>query len=166
MYNNIENRQIRVFISSTFLDMQEERKYLIDEIFPILREKAMQRDVSLTALDLRWGIPQRLTENGKVIEICMNEIDNSHPFFIGLIGKRYGWCPSLSEYDNNDNLKDRFSMLKRYFMEGLSVTEMEMRYAALERSHNNLEKHNINAYFYIKNTITEGLLRKLRNLRI
>lgn len=164
MYNNIENRQIRVFISSTFLDMQEERKYLIDEIFPILREKAMQRDVSLTALDLRWGIPQRLTENGKVIEICMNEIDNSHPFFIGLIGKRYGWCPSLSEYDNNDNLKDRFSMLKRYFMEGLSVTEMEMRYAALERSHNNLEKHNINAYFYIKNTITEGSIEEIEKL--
>lgn len=162
--DNIENRQIRIFISSTFLDMQEERKYLIDEIFPILREKAMQRDVSLTALDLRWGIPQRLTENGKVIEICMNEIDNSHPFFIGLIGKRYGWRPSLSEYDNNDNLKDRFSMLKRYFMEGLSVTEMEMRYAALERSRNNLEKHKINAYFYIKNTITEGSIEEIEKL--
>lgn len=152
MNNNIENRQIRIFISSTFLDMKKERKYLLDEIFPLLREKAIQRDVSLTALDLRWGIPQRLAENGKTIEICMNEIDNSHPFFIGLIGDRYGWCPPLKDFCNSNNLKEQYPMLENYFKHGLSVTEMEMRYAALDRSEKDLELHKIDAYFYLKRT--------------
>ena len=108
MNNNLENRQIRIFISSTFLDMEEERKHLMEDIFPLLHDKAMQRDVSLTALDLRWGIPQKEVKKGRTIEICMNEIDNSRPFFIGLIGARYGWCPSINEYYNNDNFLYRY----------------------------------------------------------
>ena len=39
--NNIDNRHIRVFISSTFNDMQSERDELVSKIFPILRKKGM-----------------------------------------------------------------------------------------------------------------------------
>ena len=45
--NLIENRQIRVFISSTFRDMKAERDYLMTRVFPLLRRKAARRDVSL-----------------------------------------------------------------------------------------------------------------------
>ena len=55
MQNNlIENRLIRVFISSTFQDLQDERDYLMRHIFPELRLYASKRDVTLTELDLRW----------------------------------------------------------------------------------------------------------------
>ena len=150
MDNHIENRQIRIFISSTFIDMEKERNYLIDKIFPVLREQAIQRDVALSALDLRWGIPQKLAASGKTIEICMEEIDNSHPFFIGLVGNRYGWCPSIQNFNDNDNLKNKYPMLEDYFKQGLSVTEMEMRYAALDRDEKELEQHKIDASFYLK----------------
>ena len=150
MNNNLENRQIRIFISSTFLDMEEERKHLMEDIFPLLHDKAMQRDVSLTALDLRWGIPQKEVEKGRTIEICMNEIDNSRPFFIGLIGARYGWCPSINEYYNNDNLKERFPLLEGFFKERLSVTDMEMRYAVLNRDICDMD---IDAFFFLKKTM-------------
>ena len=69
----IENRQIRVFISSTFQDMQDERDYLMKRAFPKLRKLAAERDVTLTELDLRWGITEEESKSGKVVEICLQE---------------------------------------------------------------------------------------------
>ena len=79
MNNLIDNRQIRVFISSTFQDMQDERSYLIKRTFPVLRKLAAERDVTLTELDLRWGITPEESKSGKVVEICLREIENSIP---------------------------------------------------------------------------------------
>mgnify|MGYP004447385681 FL=1 len=95
--NLIANRQIRVFISSTFDDMPDERKYLMTYTFPKLRELASKRDVMLTEVDLRWGVTAEESKSGKVIDICLKEIENSIPFFIGIIGNRYGWVPKEAE---------------------------------------------------------------------
>ena len=62
--NLIDNRQIRVFISSTFQDMQDERDYLMKRTFPMLRKLAAERDVTLTELDLRWGITEDESRSG------------------------------------------------------------------------------------------------------
>lgn len=140
----IENRQIRIFISSTFQDMKAERDYLMNKTFPLLRKKASERDVTLIELDLRWGITEAEAQNGKVVEVCLNEIENSHPFFIGLLGERYGWCPSVKELMKNENLRDRYGWLEKDLKEGLSVTEIEMQYGVLR------SKEPIHAYFYIK----------------
>ena len=71
--NSIDDRHIRVFISSTFQDMEKEREQLIKKVFPLLRGIAGARGVVITELDLRWGITQEESENGKVLEICLNE---------------------------------------------------------------------------------------------
>lgn len=145
MNNHLDNRQIRIFISSTFQDMQEERDFLITKIFPKLQVEAAKRDVSVVPLDLRWGITEEEAESGKVIQICLQEIQNSRPFFIGLIGNRYGWCPGKEELLKNDVLRERWGdWLEKDLDNGLSVTEIEMQYGVLR-----YEKH-INAYFYIK----------------
>ena len=75
------SRNIRIFISSTFQDMQEERAELVTKVFPELRKIAAARDVTMTEIDLRWGISKEESESGKVIQICMNEIENSRPVF-------------------------------------------------------------------------------------
>ena len=143
--NKIDNRQIRIFISSTFQDMQDERDYLITKVFPKLQVIAAKRYVSVVPLDLRWGITENEANNGKVIEICLQEIENSHPFFIGIIGNRYGWCPTLEELNKNEFLKERWGeWLKKDIINGLSVTEIEMQYGVLR------SKEKLNAYFYIK----------------
>lgn len=143
MNNNlIENRQIRVFISSTFQDMQDERDELMKKTFPVLRQKAAERDVTLTELDLRWGITPEESESGKVVEICLREIENSVPFFVGIIGNRYGWIPSAG--DLGEGLTERYSQVKGYVERHLSVTEMEMQFGVLER------KEDMHAFFYIK----------------
>lgn len=137
----IENRHIRLFLSSTFQDLQDERDYLMRRTFPELRKIAAERDVTLTELDLRWGITEEEAQSGKVVEICLREIENSIPFFIGIIGNRYGWCPSVE--DINRSTYDRFEQVEGYVERHLSVTEMEMQFGVLERP------ENMNASFYL-----------------
>ena len=90
-------RNIRIFISSTFKDLQAERNYLVDNIFPLLREMAAKRNVSLSEIDLRWGITEEESQQNKVIEMGLDEIEYSHSFAIGILGVRSGWPPAKNE---------------------------------------------------------------------
>lgn len=147
MNNNlIDNRQIRVFISSTFSDMQKEREYLLRHIFPKLRNLAFKHNVTLTEIDLRWGITEDESKNGKVVELCLNEIDNCIPFFIGIIGHRYGWIPEKTNISESDNMKDRYHWVYEDIESKMSVTEMEMQYGVIRR------QEKTNAFFYIKDS--------------
>ena len=155
-----EKRQIRVFISSSFEDMDNERNYLRDIVFPLIQEKARKRAVAVTALDLRWGIPDG-TDLGETIEICMNEIDNSFPFFIGIVGGHYGTQPDKSEvFDSNDILREQFSTLSKYFEKKLSITEMEMRYGVLDCEEE--EKKRINALFLTRKADLDTISKDAR----
>ena len=75
MHNITDNRQIRIFISSTFQDMQAERDHLITKVFPRLQEEAAKRGVYVVPLDLRWGITEEESKSGKVLQICLEEMD-------------------------------------------------------------------------------------------
>jgi hypothetical protein len=50
-----DRREIRVFISSTFRDMHEEREELVKRIFPQLRRLCESRGVTWGEVDVRWG---------------------------------------------------------------------------------------------------------------
>ena len=66
----IDNRQIRIFISSTFRDMQDERNQLMRFTFPKLHNLAAKRDVTLTEVDLRWGITDEDSKSGRKYHGC------------------------------------------------------------------------------------------------
>lgn len=121
------SRNVRVFISSTFSDMEEERNYLIYNVFPVLKEYASIRGVQVTEIDLRWGLSKEDSENGKILDLCLKEIDNCCPFFIGILGNRYGWVPEEKELFAIQNMN--YELLKDALRRRLSVTEIEMRYA-------------------------------------
>jgi nephrocystin-3 len=87
------DRQIRVFISSTFLDMKAERDYLVKFTFPQLRRLCESRGVIWGEVDLRWGVTDEEAAEGKVLPICLEEIKRCRPYFIGLLGERYGCVP-------------------------------------------------------------------------
>jgi hypothetical protein len=93
-----KQRAIRVFLSSTFRDFSAERDLLVRQVFPALRAKLAERFVDLVDVDLRWGITEEEAERGEVLPICLAEIDRSRPFFIGLLGERYGWIPPSNAY--------------------------------------------------------------------
>lgn len=83
-------KQVRVFISSTFRDMHAERDHLVKVCFPRLRVWCEERRLHLVDIDLRWGITREEAENGRAIEICLDEIEGCRPFFICLLGQQYG----------------------------------------------------------------------------
>ena len=88
-----DRREIRVFISSTFRDMQEEREELVKQVFPQLRRLCESRGVTWGEVDLRWGVPDEVKAEGKALPLCLQEIEHSRPYFIGILGERYGWVP-------------------------------------------------------------------------
>lgn len=147
MKNNFQkSRNIRIFISSTFQDMQSERDMLVNKVFPRLRQIAYERNVTLTEVDLRWGITEEEAKSSKVVEICLDEIRNSHPFFIGLLGERYGWCPSKETLIEHQAMPDRYEWLAADLDRGMSITEIEIQYGVLR----SLEP--VYASFYIRKT--------------
>jgi tetratricopeptide (TPR) repeat protein len=88
-----DGRAIRVFVSSTFRDMQAERDELVKRVFPQLRRLCEQRGVAWSEVDLRWGVTDEQAAEGAVLPICLAEIERTRPYFIGLLGQRYGWVP-------------------------------------------------------------------------
>ena len=81
-----------IFISSTFRDMQAERDWLCQRVFPRIEEKLRKRKLHLEPIDLRLGIEtaQAGTEEERellVLKVCLNEIKRSRPFIIVLLGK-------------------------------------------------------------------------------
>ena len=120
-------RTIRVFISSTFRDMQAERELLIKRVFPELRSICAKRFVTFTEVDLRWGITEEQAAEGQVLPICLEEIERSRPYFIGLLGERYGWIPAAVPPE----VIDREPWLKEYVGARTSVTELEILHGVL-----------------------------------
>lgn len=94
-----KSRTVRVFLSSTFRDFAEERDLLVRKVFHDLRRRCRQRQVELVDVDLRWGITEDDAQQGKVLPICLAEIDRSRPYFMGFLGERYGWVPDRDQYD-------------------------------------------------------------------
>jgi nephrocystin-3 len=85
-----DSREIRVFLSSTFRDFNEERRLLATQVFPELNREARKRGVELVEVDLRWGVTQAQAEDGHALEICLQEIERCQRYFIGMLGDSYG----------------------------------------------------------------------------
>lgn len=119
-------KTVRVFISSTFRDMHAERDYLVRFVFPELRQRCAKRRLHLVDVDLRWGVTEEETEQGRVLELCLDEIERCRPFFIGLLGERYGWAPP--SYGVSD--EPRYDWVRR-FEGGHSITALEIYHGVL-----------------------------------
>jgi len=133
------SREIRVFLSSTFLDMEAERNHLAKVVFPKIRLECGRRLVGFTEVDLRWGITEEDAKNGATVEICLQEIDRCRdfpPFFIGFLGERYGWVPSADElatYWTERGDTEYAAKIREAVVRGYSVMELEMDLAVLGR---------------------------------
>lgn len=93
-----QTKIFRVFVSSTFTDMKEERRILQKEVFPKLEKFCEENSAKFQAVDLRWGVNEESQLNQKALEICLNEIARCQkispkPNFLILLGDKYGWQP-------------------------------------------------------------------------
>jgi tetratricopeptide (TPR) repeat protein len=102
--------------------MQEERDYLVKFTFPQLRKLCERRGVVWGEVDLRWGVTDEAAAEDRVLPICLEEIRRCRPYFIGLLGERYGWVPQGLP----PQLLEQEAWLGEQMAERASVTELEI----------------------------------------
>ncbi len=129
--------------------MQAERNYLTKHVFPRLRMLCESRGVMWSEIDLRWGITDEQSAEGQVLPICLAEIERSRPFFIGLLGERYGWIPASVDA----TLLHRQPWLTEH--QERSITELEIVHGVL----NSPEKAS-HAFFYFRDPAAPGGLSR------
>lgn len=100
-------RTFRIFISSTFADLVEERSVLQSRVFPRLRALCENNGSRLLPVDLRWGVSEEAGRDQRTMWICLEEIKRCQettprPNFMILLGDRYGWRPLPSEIPVDD----------------------------------------------------------------
>lgn len=115
------SRRIRVFVSSTFRDMRAERRMLARDIFPEIRRFCHRHGVEFLEVDLRWGVTESQARSGETIDRCLDEVEDCAPFFLGMLGHRYGWQPTA------DDVPNAADDVARWIRGRLSATEMELR---------------------------------------
>ncbi len=126
---------VKVFCSSTFKDQLEERRVLKTIVMPDLEVWCRERGIEIVMVDLLWGIPGN-SSAAFTIRTCLGELDvcrqmNSAPYFLYLGGQRFGWPPTRADI-NDDDLCDQYK-----WMEGASVTSMEVLHGALRTGNSN-----------------------------
>lgn len=112
----------------------------MSRIFPGFRKLCLEREVVFTEIDLRWGITQEAANNGRTVQICLEEIDRCRslqlpPFFIGFLGERYGWVPThtdLLHYWEQEPNAAYAQEIQSALARGISVTELEIRFGFLD----------------------------------
>lgn len=138
------NRHLRIFVSSTFLDMFEEREVLQKEVFLELKSIAKKRSVEITEVDLRWGITKEEADKGETVKRCLDEIERckkSPIFFLGIIGCRYGWKEWYKDIEGKLLKNSSYLWINSFI--GCSITELEVQ-AALRNNGGN------KAFLYLK----------------
>ncbi len=120
-------KTIKVFISSTFHGMHSERDYLARIVFPELRERLSSTRIHLVDIDLRWGVTAQQSENGQALSVCLDVIEECAPFFIGILGDRYGH--PLSPLPDESARKRGREWLET--CTGHSITALEIEHAVL-----------------------------------
>jgi WD40 repeat protein len=83
----------RIFVSSTFDDMHGERDVLNRVVFPELRSRCAGHGIEFVGIDLRWGLPEDEISQVGIRALCLGEVDACRPFFMALVGDRYGSVP-------------------------------------------------------------------------
>jgi hypothetical protein len=115
-----------IFFSSTFCDRHAERDLLRNDAFLELNDRLRRRRHELNVIDLRQGaevggIADGAARELTILKVCLQEIERTRPFLIGLIGDRYGWIPP------EDRMKAaaQAAGFQDNMVVGKSVTELE-----------------------------------------
>lgn len=103
----IRNKNIRLFISSTFKDFTEERRILNEEVFPEISKYCEEKGFVFQVVDLRYGVPREASEDHTTMKICLEEVARCRNTgyylnFLMMLGDRYGYTPEPMSIKKDD----------------------------------------------------------------
>uniref|UniRef100_A0A0K2TDM8 TROVE domain-containing protein n=1 Tax=Lepeophtheirus salmonis TaxID=72036 RepID=A0A0K2TDM8_LEPSM len=139
--------RVKIFVSSTFLDMFGERNLLNYCVFPELRRRCRNINVEITPLDLRWGIPEDHSLETCMTRYCLERVQESD-IFICFLGERYGWKPRYSLPIEKQFLSGNEAVIEKFKENSISITELEIRLRGWQRAH-----------FYFRDPLTLSLIK-------
>ncbi|XP_005101748.1 uncharacterized protein LOC101864694 [Aplysia californica] len=89
---------IRVFFSSTFTDMTEERNLVMRTVVPEIKSFCQDKDLTFEVVDMRWGVREDAYADHQTCDLCIAEIEKSEraslgPNFVVFVGDKYGSRP-------------------------------------------------------------------------
>eukprot|EP00741_Cyanophora_paradoxa_P009381 tig00000144_g9087.t1 len=127
-------RTVRVYVSTTYPDMTEEREEL-QKLAPELQRVCAQRDLFFLLVDMRWQATTEQHAGGDVLRIALEEIERS-TYFVGVLAERYGWHERDAKKPRDKVLTatlDRAQPAHAWLAQhrDRSLTEIEIQYAAL-----------------------------------
>ena len=156
---------VRVFISSSFIDTQAERDMLVQNVLPKLNHELAKNFVRVTFVDLRWGVSSHESASCEAIQrTCLNELERcveispisshpcpSYPFFVCLRTKRKGWVMDAVNKPKVFEKPERFAWIEDTNLgvheKKLSITELEIYHALLGRREDNQDFKRAFVYF-------------------
>ncbi len=124
----MRQKTFRLFISSTFNDLKEERNILQNEVFPVVRDFCRTYGYNFEPIDLRWGVTNEAGLDHQAIDICINEVKKlfnyPRPNFLVILADRYGWIPVPNKVESTyfTKLNERIdqeerSLLQKWYKE-------------------------------------------------
>ena len=123
-------------------------------VFPKLEQLCRLRGTYFAPVDLRWGITNKQAGSGEVVRLCLDFVERSAPYFLALLGDRYGSHIPPAGHDDlvgpgqshgvetdSDWLVKGYAVAERSGYEWLSeekyrhcsLTELEIELAAFRR---------------------------------
>jgi hypothetical protein len=145
-----QSSETRLFLSSTFADLQRERNALARFTFPVVRQAYVESGMTFSERDLRWGIAVESSEEF-IFQKCIDSIDDCDRHFIGILGNRYGWVP--------DQIPTQIQSRSTIDLRGKSITEIEILVGVLQQSSMNL------CEFFFKSTNSSADDPRLKKLK-
>lgn len=119
-------KDIKVFISSTFSDLEAERNKIM-LAFREAEKYAIENYINLKTIDFRWGLP----DGAHVMKSCLESISISRPYFLCILGGNYGSQPNWDDYEKE---KEYLSEYNQFIEDNVfkSKPENNLSYTAME----------------------------------
>ncbi len=151
---------IKVFISSTFRDLNQERDYLVQKVFPEIRDEL--DGITVSEVDLRWGITDEESREKRVIDLCLQYLYESKPFFVGILGERYGSVIAPEDVELSFLVKEAYPLVVEDLKQGLSITEIEIINGVFRAPKDKRPK----AIFFVKETTEPSQGEDMKKFRL
>ena len=99
-----EIREARVFVSLNLIDMEEEVDIIMKQVASMVQSEVEELELTCTfvCLNFRQDKEETTFDGGvcPALRRSLAEIDKCRPFFVSLMGERYGLVPSLRHRDS------------------------------------------------------------------
>lgn len=167
----MENRgaTFKVFLSSSFLDMHEERDYLQNHAFKSINSWLRPKGYRLEVMDLRGSTLQAEEEMQRaevaVLNSCLRRVTECRPRLIGLLGDRYGWvCYESGGSDQPFYIRETLEAMAK--SAGIPVEEtFDKSITQLEIEHGFRIMDKEKCFFYCRSGIPEeGLTAREKDM--